>query len=139
MKRRTVIIFGLIACPFALISMGLFVWIPLEAFYWQLYRGIPLEKDLGFTHGSPYVKIGDSKWGTEVMTLEKISPSGVLGKAGIKEGDIPLDNLSITEFYRKLDRSRGKKVTIMVVPGSDGPSLTERPMRTVTFEVPEAK
>ncbi len=139
MKKRTVIIIGLTAIPLALVSIGFSVWIPAEACYWQLHRGMPLEEDLGFTHGSPYVWIGDSEWGTEVMTLEKVSPSGVLAKAGIKEGDIPLDDLSITEFYRMLVRSRGKTVTIKVVPGGDGPPLNERPVRTVTFRVPDAK
>jgi hypothetical protein len=139
MKRRTVIVIGVIACPLVLFSMGLFVWIPAVACYWQLYRGIPLEKDLGFSHGSPYVKIENSQWGTEVMTLERIDPSGIFAQAGIKEGDIPLDDLSITEFYRMLERSRGKEVTIMVVPGGDGPALNERLVRTVTFKVPDAK
>lgn len=139
MKRRTIVILCSLVAPFALASIILLVRIQAEAFYWGVYRGLPLEKDLGFSHGSPYVKIGDSRWGTEVMTLEDIKPGGVFDQAGVKEGDILLDDLSITEFFRMLERSRGKTVTIKVVPSGNGPPLKQRPIREVIFEVPSAK
>jgi hypothetical protein len=93
-----------------------------------------LKRDLGFDYRSPYFRIGGRL--REVMTLEGIVPDGVLARAGIREGDIPLDESSIIGLFRMLESARGSNVAISVVPGGDGPPLEQRPKRKVEFFVP---
>jgi membrane-associated protease RseP (regulator of RpoE activity) len=138
MKRwllRVTVILGAPAVSIAIL------WYPFSSLYYQVYCGVRLEHDLGVRIGSPYVKIEDSTLssliGTEVMTFEKLAPDSPLARAGIKEGDIPLDDLSFTEFYRMLEQSRGKTIRITVVPGGNGPDLNARPRKTVEFTVPK--
>ena len=114
---------------------GFVIRIMREAYYYQCVLGKPLERELGFEHGSPYIHSGDEF--IEVMAFENIKPGGIFDLAGIKKGDIPIDDLSITEFFRMLENARGTEVTITVVSGGDGPPLEERPARKVTFKVPE--
>ena len=138
-KSKQLLTYLAIAFTLFIISVvGLVAWIIFQANYWQLTRGGPLEQDLGFHHGSPYIRIGPHKV-IEVMTLENLDPSGPLAQAGAKEGDIPLGGLSITGFFKMLDTSRGEQVTIILVAGGDGPPLNEREHRAVTFTVPVDK
>jgi hypothetical protein len=96
-----------------------------------------LQRDLGFGHGSPYVLVGNSR--KELMTIEHVTPDGVFDRAGIRSGDIPLDDLSIAGFYRWLDASRGQTVTISVADGGDGPPLRERPKRSIEVVISARK
>lgn len=109
------------------------IYVTAEMFY---YLGKPLEDDLGFRHGSPYLRCGDSI--QEVFTIEAIVPGGIFDQAGIRDGDIVMGP-SITGFYKLLHRNRGKEVTVHVVDGGDGPSLDDRPQRRIAFVVPANK
>jgi hypothetical protein len=109
------------------------VYIIVEAFYYQEHLGKLLERDLGFRHGSPYVRCSGSA--CEVLTLEAITPGRIFDQAGFREGDI-VKGLSITGFFKLLHKNRGKVVTVCVIDGGDGPPLEERPERLITFSVP---
>ena len=128
-----ILLIGVIAVAFVL-------WIIGQAVYWQVIIGSPIEKELGFTHGSPYVRIGDRA--VEVLTFEQVAPSGILGRAGIQNGSIPVSlagetRLGISKFYRLLEASRGQTVEIKIVPGGDGDIIASRPVQSVTFEMPD--
>lgn len=107
------------------------------AIYWQMILRRALNEDLGFQHGSPYVKLGPSRIGTEVLVLEEVAPEGVVDRAGGKQGDIVL-GFSTAELYRFLERSRGTKVSLRVVLGGDGPPLNMRPIRELSLQVPDS-
>jgi len=95
-----------------------------------------LERDLGFRVGTPYYNINGK--GTEVMDVQSVQPSGVFAKAGFRAGDVFLDfrsNNSINELYRHLAASRGKTITLCVVPGGNGLPLAQRSVRSITFKV----
>ena len=122
------------------IAVAFVLWIIGQAVYWQGIVGSPIEKELGFTHGSPYVRSGDRKF--EVFTFEQVAPSGIFGRAGIRNGYIPVSvagetHLGSTKFYRLLEASRGQTVEIKIVPGGDGDEIASRPVQSVTFEMPE--
>src|SRR5205807_8053739 len=102
-------------------------------FYYQEHLGTSLERELGFRHGSPYVRCGGSA--RAVFTIEAITPGGRCDQAGFRDGDI-IRGQSITGFYKLLHRSGGKEVTVRVVAGGDGLPLCERPERRITLAVP---
>ena len=112
---------------------GWVAWVMFEMVYYQAAVGASLNRGLGFTHGSPYVRCGGEV--TEVFTIESVTAGGVFDRAGFRQGDI-VRGRSITEFYKLLHRSRGREVTIEVVDGGDGPPLDQRPPRRITFTVP---
>jgi hypothetical protein len=96
-----------------------------------------LQEDLGFVHGSPYIRVKWRLLSQEVMTFEQVRPEGPLARAGIREGDIVADkSLWYVGFYRMLEAARGKEVVISVVAGGDGPPLTKRPVRKVSVFIP---
>ena len=99
-----------------------------------------LERDLGFRVGTPYYNISGTE--TEVMDVQSVQPGGVFAKAGFKAGDIFLDfrsNNSINELHRHLEASRGKTITLRVVPGGNGLPPAQRPIRSITFKVPPTR
>ena len=100
----------------------------------MIHVGRMLEVDLGFRHGSPYVRCGESE--REVFTIEVVQPGGVLDRAGFQNSDIVV-GMSITGLYRTLHRERGGEVTVPVVDGGDGPALSERRVRQIRFRVPQ--
>lgn len=106
-----------------------------EAFYKAHAKA--LQDDLGFVHGSPYIRVKGHWFSQEIMTFEQVRPNGPLGQAGIREGDIVADeSLWYVGFYRMLEAARGKEVVISVLPGGDGPQLRKRPVRRVSVFVP---
>lgn len=108
-------------------------FITVQAWYYQLHLGRALDIDLGFTHGSPYVRCGESE--IEVFTIHPVQPAGVFAQAGFTSGDIVV-GMSITQFYRNLHEGRGEEVAVSVVDGGDGPALIERRVRLIRFRVP---
>jgi hypothetical protein len=117
------------------VLIGVVCFVAYQAEYYQIHLGRPLDRDLGFEHGSPYVFFGESS--REVFTLHPI-PGGILATAGVRDSDIPID-FSITAFYNYLHRNRGSQVTVRVMDGGDGPPANQRLIRTTTFLVPPAK
>lgn len=107
----------------------------LKAEIYQNLVGKHLRKELGFKHGSPYIKFGDKV--KEVWVIEKVSPNGIFEKSGVEAGNILIDPSGGTEFYKKLEESRGKKITLTVAEGGDGSALEKRKTRKLTVAIPE--
>lgn len=122
------------------IGVAFVLWIFGQAMYWQVMVGTPIKNELGFTHGSPYVRAGDRT--IEVLTFEQVSPSGIVGRAGIQNRSIPVSvagktRLGCTTLYRILEASRGQTIEIKVVPGGDGEDIAFRPVQSILVEMPE--
>lgn len=125
------------------ISVGAFVLIILVFFAVSFYKEMKLQitlgpvikKEFGFDTDSPYIRINGSRG--EVGTIVNIKPGGVFDKAGFLENDILREPYLFGDLYLLLDSSRGKTVTIKVVPGGDGPPLKKRKVRAIKFLVPE--
>jgi hypothetical protein len=111
------------------------VYIVCAAWYWQITVGKRLERELGFQHGTPYVREEGSSWLREVLIVESVVPGGVFDRAGFRRGDV-IRGLSINGLFQLLQRGRGHQVTIRVVDGGDRPPLEQRPERAITFDVP---
>jgi len=122
-----------IVCGGVAAFVAVAVFITVQTCYYQLHVGSTLAADLGFTHGSPYVRCGDGE--REVFTIHSVQPGGVFAQAGFTNGDIVV-GMSITQLYRTLHRRRGGEVTVSVVDGGDGPALSERRVRQLRFRVP---
>ena len=111
------------------------VFVVVEAYYYQGQLAGELRKDLGFEHGTPYIRCG--RWVCGVLTVASLRPGGVFARAGFREGDVILGP-SITGLYKMLHRRRGCEVCLKVVAGGDGPPLNQRPQREITVWVPGA-
>jgi hypothetical protein len=118
----------------AILGVALIAFLAQMWFYQERVGG-QLRSELGFEHGSPYVRCGGITR-REVFTIESVRSGGVFERAGFHNGDIVV-GMSITEFYRVLQSKRGDDVMISVVDGGDGPALSERPVRQIRFRVPE--
>lgn len=120
------------------ITLSLFFalsWIGFTIFeIWNYqYRLAPIiQKELEFKHGSPYINVEGSM--IEVFTIHP-KKNGAISKSGIKDGDIVISE-SITSFYKLLSESNGKKVTVIVVDGGDGPPLDKRKQRVANIKTP---
>jgi hypothetical protein len=132
-KLFSIAAYTLVLLVAAFVAFGIYV--SSEAEEYQVRLGKPLESDLGFAHGSPYIRIDGAR--QEVFTLHP-TPGGTLAAAGVRDGDIPLD-FGITGFYKHLYRNRGAEVTIRVVDGGDGPPVNQRAVRAIVFRVPPAR
>jgi len=93
-----------------------------------------LQRDLGFVHGSPYVRLGS--FSQEVATIAVVTPGGPFARAGLQSGDILVTPKSSIELYRLLEAARGGIAKIAVVRGGDGPPMDERPINVVEVSVP---
>ena len=111
------------------------VWIGAEARHYQSKLGGLLRRDLGFAHGSPYLR--NTRGMVEVLTIESVAPGGLFDQAGFQKDDIVVDDVSISEFYKLLERARGgEPVAITVVSWSDKQPLKDRPRRQIVVRVP---
>lgn len=121
----------------AALCAAFWTYVPLAALYWQVWIGGPLEQELGFEYGTPYIVVNGSSM-IEVLTIESVVPGGVFEKAGFKNGDV-VRGLSLDELFKTLHRCRGQTATLHVVNGGNGPPLDQRSDRTMTFAVPKAR
>lgn len=115
--------------------LGLGTMIGWGLYQAHLYQGVhapEIEKDLGFTTGSPWVKAGDEN--VEVFVIQPLA-GGYMGKIGFQDGDI-ITSHSITEFYKMLYTQRGELVSVDLVDGGDGRLIEERKIRTLRFHIP---
>ncbi len=115
--------------------LGLGTMIGWGLYQAHLYQGVyapELEKDLGFTTGSPWVKAGGEN--VEVFVIQPVA-GGYMGKIGFQDGDI-ITSHSITEFYKMLYTQRGELVSVDLVDGGDGRLIEERKIRTLRFHIP---
>lgn len=123
---------------FFVLSGAAVAYVAVSAHYWQVLVGGPLERELGFELGTPYIVEDGSSSLVEVMAFESVAPGGFFGEVGFKAGDI-VRHLKLNDFFRTLHRGRGESVTIRIVDGGNGPPLDRRPERTLTFVVPNAR
>jgi hypothetical protein len=115
--------------------LGLGTMIGWGLYQAHLYQGVyapEIEKDLGFTTGSPWVKAGGEN--VEVFVIQPVA-GGYMGKIGFQDGDI-ITSHSITEFYKMLYTQRGELVSVDLVDGGDGRPIEERKIRTLRFHIP---
>jgi S1-C subfamily serine protease len=89
--------------------------------------------DLGFMHGSPYIRLGDDV--REVFTIEQVVQGGVFDNAGVRPGDIVLSH-QILSFYSELNESRGETFQFSVTDGVDGPPIAARSRREIEIFIP---
>lgn len=129
MKSKSKVAYALFGCVAA--AMGLFL---AHMWYYQRHLGRPLNTQLGFTHGSPYVQCGE-EW-REVITIHSVEADGVFAHTGFTVGDIIVEPDGSSELYRTLHEGRGGEVMVSVVDGGDGPPLSERRVRRLRFRVP---
>jgi hypothetical protein len=115
---------------------GFCVYVVAEAWYYQGQIAENLQRDLGFTHGTPYIASGRRT--ADVLIVGCLTPGGIFERAGFREGDI-LHRVSITGLYKMLHRGRGSEVRFMVIEGGHGPPLEQRPKRVITIRVPTAR
>jgi hypothetical protein len=104
----------------------------------ELQRDRMIERELGFKIGTPMLRADGSY--VEVIAAYEIQPGGIASRAGIREWEViihPTGKRSTSSMFRWLDNNRGYPVSLTVLPGGDGPALTTRPRRTVTFVLPQ--
>ncbi len=117
------------------LALGLGAFVGWGLYQAHLYQGVyapEIEKDLGFTTGSPWVKAGGEN--VEVFVIQPVA-GGYMGKIGFQDGDI-ITSHSITEFYKMLYTQRGELVSVDLVDGGDGRPIEERKIRTLRFHIP---
>jgi hypothetical protein len=115
--------------------LGLGTMIGWGLYQAHLYQGVyapEIEKDLGFTTGSPWVKAGGEN--VEVFVIQPVA-GGYMGKIGFQDGDI-ITSHSITEFYKMLYTQRGELVSVDLVDGGGGRPIEDRKVRTLRFHIP---
>lgn len=117
----------------AVLTVGSFIaWTAYQGHLYQSVHGPELEKELGFTIDSPWVKAGEET--VEVSTIHPV-PDGYMDKIGFRD-DVILTNHSTTEFYKLLYTQRGRTVSVDVVDGGDGAPIEARKVKTIRFLVP---
>lgn len=110
------------------------LWIFVDEMRTQATLGPEAEARIAAKITGSYVRL-DGKL-TEVMTILSIERHGAAAKAGFREDDIIVDDLTIGDVYRKLSGRSGASVTFHVVPGGDGPPLSHRKRRKVVLILP---
>jgi hypothetical protein len=103
-----------------------------EEAYFQTTLGPRVRQKYGFEVGTPFVQAGRRK--VEVAEL-RVRPGGLLARAGVREGDLLADE-TLGQLYRLLAAPKGAVISIRVVPGGDGPPLSERPVRIIVVTGP---
>jgi hypothetical protein len=109
------------------------VYIVVEAYYYQARLGPGLERDLGFKHGTRYIRCGRTL--CRLLAIQALTPGGPFAQAGFRVGDIIIGP-SISGFFRILHRGRGSEARLTVVDGGDGPPLNQRAKRELLVQVP---
>lgn len=109
------------------------VYITAAAYYYQVYLGPALERDLGFRHGSTYLRVGRRLH--SAVAVEAVSDGGVFARAGFRAGEV-LPGVSHTDLFKLLHRHRGRVAELTVVDGGEGLPFYERPRRVLRFSVP---
>ncbi len=132
---RLVKIAGMAVAVLAAAFFGFAYYVTSQAELYQRDLGPALERDVGFAHGSPYVRFGERR--EEVFTLHPV-PGGLLAIAGVRSGDI-VREFTITGFYKHLHQNRGSDVTLFVMDGGNGPPAAQRAVRKIVLRVPPGR
>ena len=142
LNRRKIRLLVAIGLGLLLIGIG---WEPVtrrlregcHEMYLQFALRFPIERELGFLFASPRIELEDSLFSTEVITFAWVNKDGILWKAGVRDGDILLDNRYMGRICSDWNAARGQSVTFRVVPFGNGPRLVDRDIRTITFVMPQ--
>jgi hypothetical protein len=123
------------ACFLVLMAffIALAAYVTVDACHYQGRIADELRRDLGFDHGTRYIRDGRGLAG--VLSIDSLDPSGIFEQAGFRVGDI-IKGPSITGLYKMLHRGRGSRVQITVVEGGEGPPLKKRSERVISVKVP---
>ena len=116
------------------VAMGFIFFDSWYAIYLSRFVGPEFESSLGF-HGS-YAQIQTPNGIYEIYALTQVDPNGVLGRAGVRVGDVPCRFHHGVEsgFLGRLHHSRGQRIELtfcrppemaeqrvtIQVPGGDG-------------------
>ena len=127
--RKTLwIVIAAMALGIACIS-GLVLW---GSFELQTRREV--ESRIGATIGSPYLTLDGRH--REVIAFFSIEPEGPAAMAGVDEGDIVVEDVSIADLCRRFQAASGSRAVVVVVPGGDGVALAQREKREVSIVLP---
>lgn len=87
-------------------------------------RGPAPGRDPGFRDGAAYLFAKGRRGDTPAVALAVVDEGGVMGRAGLRAGDV-LPDLSHSGLFRRLHRHRGREVERVVVDGGAGPQRLE--------------
>jgi len=139
MKRLTVrdVLHILLALTVGFIITMILMW---RHFYYQCWVGIPLERQLGFSVGSPFTEDPGYFLGREVSSVVSVAPHGSARAAGLREGDVFVDycqrDRGSTGFFRDLASARGREFCFSVVRIEAPGPLESRARRNICLQVP---
>lgn len=124
---------GVTALVVGCLGLAAVVLFMFRAWWYQERLGDALRRDLAFRHETPLIMSGSER--REVFALYP-EWDGAMARAGVEEGDIVV-RMSVTEFYRLAESSRGLAFVFTVVAGGNGIPLRNRERRMVVLSVPE--
>lgn len=102
---------------------------------WTQATLLPIVEDrIGARIHGPYVTLGNRD--REVMVFSSVVPGGAAATAGVMNDDIVAERISFGDLCRRLTAPRGTSVTVVVVPGGNGPPIEQRPHRRVSITLP---
>ncbi len=103
---------------------------------WTQATQLPtVEQRIGASISAPDVTLGGNA--KEVILFSEIEAGSPAAVAGIMDGDIVIEDVSIGDLCRRFDGTkRGRQASVEIVSGGDGPPLDQRPQRRVTIILP---
>jgi len=131
LSSRNLWFVGIVVLLVVPIVLGFAFFDGLYAFYLSRFVALDLESSLGFKGGYAIVQGRDRSYETYVLT--RVIPNGVLGRAGVRAGDVPCRFVHGIEagFLRRLHESRGQRIALTFCTP---PDWTEK---EVTIVVPQ--
>jgi hypothetical protein len=134
LSLRNMLFVGIVVLLVVPIVLGFAFFDSLYAVYLSRFVAPGLESALGFKGGHAIVRGRDQSY--ESYVLARVSPNGILGRAGVHAGDVPCRFVHGIEsgFLGRLHQSRGERIELtfctppewsekrvtIVVPRTDG-------------------
>ena len=123
----------------AFVAAGLLVsttiLVPFASEMWtQATLMLTVERRIGAEIRAPYVTLG--KTDREVITFSAVRPGGPVANAGVANVDFVVEDVSIGDLSRRLNATKGTRVSVEVAPGGNGTELDQRPRRKVSIVLP---
>jgi hypothetical protein len=121
---------------FVLLGPITYHWEILEQCYYQVHLAPQIQRDLGFESDTNTLE-GTWPTGRRFLFFTRIQPDGAMDQAGLRPYDIVVDGCTFTEFWQRLEESRGgPPATITVASWSDTGPVSERPTRQISVRLP---
>src|SRR5262249_38914895 len=95
---------------------------------------LELERDLGFRCALEYIK--DAGQCVAVLTVRDLKRGKPFDQAGFRDRDVILAEGGVPHFFEKLERARGKEISLVVVSWIDPLDVFEWPRRQLALQVP---